>query len=147
MPYFLDGNNLIGLARRRSRPSEEDRSALLAELSERLRSNRSTVRVFFDGGPGRPITLGRLVASGDGGSADDAILRELRKAADRGQITVVTADRELSRRVRDEGGKTLTPNEFWSRLSASATPSPKESRSIDVDDWMNYFADPKNRSR
>ena len=32
MPYLLDGNNLIGIVRRTSRPSEEDRSALIADV-------------------------------------------------------------------------------------------------------------------
>ena len=31
MPYFLDGNNLIGRARRTARPTEADRAALVAE--------------------------------------------------------------------------------------------------------------------
>jgi hypothetical protein len=49
MPYFLDGNNLIGHARGRSRPSEEDRRSLIAEVAERLRQNQPTAVVFFYG--------------------------------------------------------------------------------------------------
>ena len=39
MPYLLDGNNLIGRVRRTARPTEEDRQALVAELSDRLRAS------------------------------------------------------------------------------------------------------------
>ncbi|HYK41935.1 MAG TPA: NYN domain-containing protein, partial [Thermoanaerobaculia bacterium] len=115
MPYFLDGNNLIGIERRTARPGEEDRAALLSELSARLRGNRSTVRVFFDG-EGRAATLGNLSVSGAGGSADEAILRDVERASDPRQVTVVTADRELARRCRELGAKTLAPSDFWSRF-------------------------------
>lgn len=75
------------------------------------------------------------------------MIRELGKAADPGQVTVVTADRELSRRVRDLGGKTLVPDEFWKRLGAREEAAGAESPRVDVEEWTNYFADPKNRSR
>jgi predicted RNA-binding protein with PIN domain len=147
VPYFLDGNNLIGLVRRTARPGEDDRSALIAEISERLRHTRSSVRLFFDGPAGRQTGLGRLTVTDAGGSADEAILRGIADAKDPGAITVVTADRELSRRVRDAGGRTMAPNAFWARFGASgvATSRP-EGSPVDVDEWMGYFADPKNRT-
>ena len=143
MPYFLDGNNLIGLARRKARPGDDDRQALIAELSARLRSTRATVRLFFDG-EGRGASYGSLTVSGAGGSADEAILRDLSKTSDPGQVIVVTADRELSRRVRDAGAKTMAPPDFWKRMAPSENPGGKETR-VDVDEWLDYFADPKNR--
>jgi hypothetical protein len=145
MPYFLDGNNLIGHARRTARPGEEDRSAFLAELAGRLRSTRSTVRVFFDG-EGKAASFGSLTISGAGGSADEAILRDLRKAADARQVTVVTADRDLARRARETGAKTMSPADFWKAFGAAArNDSRKPEVRVDVDEWLDYFADPKNR--
>ncbi len=147
MPYFLDGNNLIGLVRRKARPGEDDRAALVAEISERLRHTRSSVRLFFDGPSGRQTSLGRLTVTDVGGSADDAIVRELAASSDPGQITVVTADRELSRRVRDGGGRTMPPDVFWDRFGASAAGARKDGApAVDVEEWMEYFADPKNRT-
>lgn len=149
MPYFLDGNNLIGIARKTSRPGEGDRAALLAEISERLRSTRSSVRVFFDGGGGRGVTLGNLTVCDSGGSADDAIIRELTAAKVPAQVTVVTADRGLTRRVRDAGGKVMTPADFWARFgnAEGASPrTPSEGR-VNVDEWMDYFSDPNNRQK
>ena len=144
MPYFLDGNNLIGLARRTARPGEDDRAALLSEVSARLRGNRSSVRVFFDG-EGRGASLGSLTVSGAGGSADEAILREVRRSAHPHQITVVTADRDLARRSRDLGAKAMSPSEFWSRFGDTAVPEQAKPGKVDVDEWLDYFADPKNR--
>ena len=57
MPYFLDGNNLIGRARRTSRPTEEDRAALVAEIVERLRRSKASAVLFFDGAGVRNSTL------------------------------------------------------------------------------------------
>jgi predicted RNA-binding protein with PIN domain len=144
VPYFLDGNNLIGIARKTSRPGEDDRSALLSELASRLRSNRSSVRVFFDG-EGRPAAFGSLTVSGAGGSADESILRELAKTRDPRQVTVVTADRHLAQRVRDAGGKTIHPSDFWKTLAPTPEAPDRPAGKIDVDEWLDYFSDPKNR--
>jgi hypothetical protein len=145
MPYFLDGNNLIGIARRTSRPGEDDRSSLIAEIAARLRTTRASVRLFFDGGPSRAISLGNLSVSGRGGSADDAILQELTAAKDPGQITVVTADRDLARRTRDAGGKTMSPGDFWSRFGTSESGATAKGDRVDVDEWLDYFSRPENR--
>jgi len=148
VPYFLDGNNLIGLARKTNRPGEEDRAALLSEISERLRGTRSSVRVFFDGGGGRGVSLGNLTVSDGGGSADEAIIGELRASKSPVQITVVTADRGLIARVRDAGGKTMTPADFWSRFGSKPAADPKRTGDrVDVEEWLDYFADPENRRK
>jgi hypothetical protein len=76
MPYLLDGNNLIGSVLGRSRPSDDDRQALVAEIADRLRRSRATARIYFDGPAGdRPISLGSLsVKTASTGSADNAIV-------------------------------------------------------------------------
>ena len=121
MPYFLDGNNLIGSERRARTPGEEDRSALEGELAARLRGMRSSVTVFYDGPPARTRSLGSLTIRQPGGSADDAMLREIGAARDPGQITVVTADRGLARRSQDAGAKSLTPADFWERFGKASS--------------------------
>jgi hypothetical protein len=148
LPYYLDGNNLIGLARGAARPAEGDRHALIQELADRLRATRSSVRLFFDG-PGQATTsLGPLTVRQAGGSADEAILREVSAARDPGQITVVTADRELCRRSQEAGARTQTPAQFWARFGTGGTePSKPDATRVDVDEWIDYFSDPENRGR
>ena len=149
MPYLLDGNNLIGVARRTARPSEKDRSELVAELSERLRRTRARVTLFFDGPAGeRPLGLGNLSVRGTrGASADAEILREIGRSANPGELVVVTADRELARRAREAGARALLPGEFWRRFgsSAPAEPRPDSAPAVDVEEWMRYFEDERNR--
>jgi predicted RNA-binding protein with PIN domain len=148
MPYFLDGNNLIGKARGSRRPSEDDRQALVSEVSERLRRTRARAVLFFDGPGGRGTSLGSLsIREAGAGGADEAILREIGRARAPGEIIVVTEDRDLSRRVRDAGAMTLSPDEFWRRFGTGQESSRRDDAKVDVEDWMKYFEDEKNREK
>ena len=150
MPYLLDGNNLIGSVRRAARPSDADRAALVGEIAQRLRQTRARATIFFDGPAGeRPTSLGSLsVRVADGKSADDAIVREVEKAAAPGEMVVVTADRGLGGRVRDAGGKVLAPGAFFERFGQGERTGPEKREpagKVDVDEWMRYFGDERNR--
>jgi predicted RNA-binding protein with PIN domain len=145
LPYLLDGNNLIG--RERGGPaSREDRDALVREVSDRLRATQARVVVFFDGA-GDPVSLGNLsVRFAATGTADDAILREIARSARPQEITVVTEDRNLARRARDAGARTSEPRDFWKRFGAGTRTSPAPGgERVDVDDWMQWFSDERNR--
>jgi len=145
MPYFLDGNNLIGRARRTSRPTEEDRAALVAEIVERLRRSKASAVLFFDGAGVRNSTLGSLSIRGCAeSSADEAMLREVKRARAPQEIVVVTADRELSQRARDLGAKTTLPEDFWRRVGTRGAAVGSEAP-VDVEDWIRYFGDDTNR--
>jgi hypothetical protein len=152
VPYFLDANNLIGRARHTSRPTEEDAAALVREVADRLRNNRARAVLFFDGPTGRRgSSLGSLsVRYPASGSADAAILSEIGRSRAPSEIVVVTADRELARRSRDAGARSLAPDEFWSRFAGrggragdSGKAGEPESR-VDVEDWMRYFGLPES---
>ena len=146
MAYLLDGNNLIGTERGRA-ASEEDRAALVREVSDRLRRTRARVVLFFDGA-GRSLVLGALSVEFAGNvSADDAILRAVESSKRPEETTVVTADRALVRRARDAGAKALPPAQFWARFGGAARPgSPATSEPpVDVDDWVRWFEDDANR--
>ena len=146
VPYLIDGNNLIG-AERGGRASSEDQAALIREISDRLRSTRARVVLFFDGA-GNPLSLGSLsVRFAGAATADDAILRELARSTRPQEMTVVTADRDLARRTRDAGGRVTPPPEFWKRFAAQAGRPPNsggETR-VDVDDWLKWLSDDRNR--
>jgi len=142
VPYFLDGNNLIGRARATARPTDEDARALVTEIASRLRRTRATAVLFFDGpAGGRPLSLGSLtVRYPSAGSADDAIVAEITRRRTPREIVVVTGDRQLARRCRDAGARCLAPDEFWDRFGASPGPGDAETPRVDVEEWMRYFA-------
>ena len=145
MPYFLDGNNLIGRARRTARPSEEDQTALISEVADRLRRTKARAVLFFDGAGARSSSMGNLtIRPCPGGNADDAIVREIGRARAPQEIVVVTDDRELSRRSRDLGAKSLSSTEFWSRVGSSVVPAAGErEQPVDVEEWTRYFEEGK----
>ena len=146
MPYVLDGNNLIGRERRSGRASEEDRAALVRELADRLRRTRARAVVVFDGPAAPASTLGSLCVRQPGGSADEAILREVRRSASPREIVVVTADRELARRAREAGAKSVSPEAFWKSFgTAGGEASSDEPAAVDVEEWTRYFSDERNR--
>ena len=147
MPYFLDGNNLIGHGRGSSRPTEEDRSALISELAERLRKTKARIVLFFDGPQERTAVLGALsIRHAAGGTADAAILDEIERARAPQEIVLVSEDRDLRRRAKDLGAKTLTTTEFWSRVGTGEDRTERSpSGKIDVEDWTRYFSDPRNK--
>ena len=143
MPYFLDGNNLIG----KRDPSSEDRAELIREIAARLRRTRASTMLFFDGAARRRSHLGPLtIRDGFGANADDDILASIAEAPSAREITVVTSDAGLSRRARDLGAAVLAPSEFWSRFG-KATGSEKEGEKVDVGEWERYFADERNREK
>jgi len=148
VPYLLDGDNLVGTARRR-RAEGEDRDALVAEISDRLRKTRAKIVLFFDG-TGNALSLGNLAVRFAGAiSADDAILQEISRAPRPRETTVVTADRDLARRARDAGAVAVSPQDFWKRFGSVETPSargPEETR-VNVEEWLEWFSDETNRDK
>jgi len=116
------------------------------EISDRLRATQARVVLFFDGS-GDPVSLGSLSVRFAGtGTADDAILREIERSASPQEITVVTEDRDLARRGRDAGARTSAPGDFWKRFGAGTRTSPAPgSERVDVDEWMQWFSDERNR--
>jgi predicted RNA-binding protein with PIN domain len=145
--YLLDGNNLIG-AERGGTASDEDRAALIREVSDRLRRTRARVILFFDGA-GRPLSLGGLSVRFAGSlAADQAIVSEVARSKRPAETTVVTADRALARESRDAGAKTLSPVEFWARFGQGTAHAARPADSpIDVEDWVKWFEDEANRKR
>jgi len=146
VPYFLDGNNLIGRGGR-DPSADEDRGALVRELCDRLRRTRARAVLFFDGvaTPGATSFGDLAIRFSGSASADDAILREVSRAAAPAEIIVVTADRGLARRARDSGAKAMAPEEFWRRFGTARSGHAGGSSKVDVDEWMRYFGDERNR--
>ena len=149
MPYLLDGNNLIGTYLGASRPSQADRQALVQEIADRLRRTRARATIVFDGPAGERLTgLGALtVRVAEGRSADDEIVAAVERSRAPGELTVVTGDRQLASRVKDAGGKVVTPVAFFERFGASggAGVGRKGAGAVDVEEWMRYFEDERNR--
>jgi len=111
-----------------------------------------SVTVVFDGPPpaGAPAreSLGcvTVVYSGTR-TADDLIVGMIPSGSAAKQFSVVTDDRGLSARVKDQGAKVRRLAEWQGRRKQKARPSTFDSKlsSRDVADWEEFFADrPEN---
>jgi nicotinic acid mononucleotide adenylyltransferase/predicted RNA-binding protein with PIN domain len=117
---IVDGNNVIG-----SRPDGwwRDRPGaarkLIAELQERASRTGERIAVVFDGRPladaPEGVHAGVLVAyawRAGRNAADDRITDEVEADAHPASLTVVTSDRELSKRVQQLGARVSGPTAF-----------------------------------
>ncbi len=144
VPYWFDGNNLIGQSARSSSADRETRRAFLSSLAEYARLKRSRFVVYFDGDdPDRQVPpKGLFVRFSAPHSTDDAIVSRLREISAPSEIIVVTNDHGLRQRCRESGAKAIDWAEFLRTMSiaSSRRPSrqPKE-EAVDVEDWAEYF--------
>lgn len=118
--WILDGMNVIG-----SRPTGwwRDRPGamrgLVAELDEFATREGDDVTVVFDGKPfdleGDGVRV--LFASRRGANAaDDDIAALVERDEAPGELSVVTSDGDLARRVRDAGAAVVGAGDFRRRL-------------------------------
>ena len=144
MPYWFDGNNLIGQSAASARSDSRARQAFLSALSAYHRLGGGKFLVYFDGDdtkrpaspPGVAIRFSAPL------STDEAILHGLRGIRCASEVIVVTNDRELRIRCRDEGASVLTWSEFNTRMQSRRTLHSKRTdrqENVDVDDWIRYF--------
>jgi hypothetical protein len=144
MPYWFDGNNLIGRSAAAAKSDAGVRRAFLSTLSSLHRSGGGRFLVYFDGDdPDRAaMPPGVAVRYSAPYSADEAMLRRLREIRNPVEIIIVTNDRHLMTQCRNEGAKTITWQEFTERMqSRSAAHSSKsaQEKPVDVDEWIDFF--------
>jgi predicted RNA-binding protein with PIN domain len=144
MPYWFDGNNLIGQSAGSARGDSRMRRAFLSSLSSHRKSGGGRFLVYFDGDdpdrtaapPGVAIRFSAPL------SADEAIIRRLKEIRSPSDVIVVTNDRGLMNRCRSAGAMTMDWRKFISKMQSRPVPS-QEGRDlqepVDVEDWMRYF--------
>jgi predicted RNA-binding protein with PIN domain len=145
MPYWFDGNNLIGQSVADAGRDRATRRAFLEHLSRfsSLRGGRFVV--FFDGDdPDRAAPPGRLqVRYSAPLSTDDAILKRLDEGRTPSEVIVVTNDRSFASRCRERGAKSIDWKEFNSRMRTNpvgaADPAKQEEDNTTLDEWIRYF--------
>ena len=147
MPYWFDGNNIIGIPSAADRGARERRREFLAHLSTVAAARGGRFVVFFDGDdqdrliPPRGVQVRYSAPL----SADDEIVRRLEGLALPGEVIVVTNDRALASRCAAAGSRTRSWRDFDGR-TARLPPGPhrggekeKPEQRIDVDDWLGFF--------
>lgn len=141
MPILVDGSNLLHrLVGGRSRASV--RKLVL----DATRHERISVVVVFDGPP--PVgladheSLGQVTVVYSGPvSADDLIISRIPGGRAASQWTVVTDDRGLADRARQQGASTRTLKEWTARPRRTSTRPRTEPKlsSRELSEWEDFF--------
>ena len=144
MPYWFDGNNLIGLSAAAARQDRRTCRSFLELLSAYARTRRSRFTVFFDGDDSSRVMppRGIRVRYSAPMSTDDAILHHARGSAAPGEIIVVTNDHALAGRCRNGGVKTMDWRQFTAKMNSSPRnpqAPPSKDEKIDIEEWSRYF--------
>jgi len=144
MPYWLDGNNLIGQPTQKAQKDPQTRAEFLLLLSNLASSRGGRFLVFFDGeDPDRRMPpRGVQVRYSAPLSADEAILVRLRGLQTPSEVIIVSNDSELRARCQNAGAKTLTWREFTERARSGARPAHRRQareEPVRVKEWMDYF--------
>ncbi len=145
MPYWLDGNNLIGQTVAQSREDPGTRRAFLAKLGGFSESRGGCFVVYFDGDAHDRLRAPRGVQVRYSAplSTDDAILQRLGEVRLPSEVIVVTNDRTLGKSCRDAGAKSMNWQSFLSimhRKGRAKTPALKtKEEEVNVDEWARYF--------
>jgi predicted RNA-binding protein with PIN domain len=151
MPYWFDGNNLIGQSAAAAKADPMIRRAFLSTLSSYQASRGGKFLVYFDGDDPEPRKSppGVAVRYSSPLSTDEAILRHLNEIQCSSEVIVVTNDRELMARCRNAGASTISWSEFDSKMKASPIRHKREKDlqdRVDVEDWIKYFGLNKTNS-
>ena len=142
MPVIIDGNNLL-----HSLPSQEqNRDGVRRRALDTVRHGGMSLTVVFDGPPPvgspDPEHLGRLTIRYSGASsADDLILRLLPRSGRASEWVVVTDDRALRDRVREQGAQIRSLSQWRARKPKKSRRPSRESKlsSHEIEDWEAYF--------
>jgi len=144
MPYWFDGNNLIGQSAASSQAHPRIRREFLSTLNGYYKSGGGRFLVYFDGDdPGHAMPPpGVRIRYSAPVSADDAIIRRLHEIRRPGEVIVVTNDFDLQNRCRNAGSKVMSWPQFASRRQSrklQPTGGQDLEEPVDVEDWMDYF--------
>ena len=146
MPYWFDGNNLIGLSAAAAKADAGARKAFLSTLSSLHRSGGGKFLVYFDGDdPDRArMPPGVAVRYSAPLSTDDAMVRRLREIQHPAEVIVVTNDRAADGADAEQGRQGDGPGRnSWRRCSPRAAPATRgrarQEKPVDVDEWIEFF--------
>jgi hypothetical protein len=144
MPYWFDGNNLIGQPTRKAQQDPQTRIEFLSLLSNLASSRGRRFLVFFDGDdPDRRMPpRGVQIRFSAPLSADEAILRRLREMQTPSEVIIVSNDSELRSRCQNAGAKIATWGEFTERAKPRTKTGNRRlvgEEPVKVNEWMDYF--------
>jgi predicted RNA-binding protein with PIN domain len=153
MKWLIDGHNLIGRMPDLRLDDPNDEEKLLGYLRRYRARTGHILTVVFDAGQGyhSPKTQKRggitVQFVSPGQTADQALIRRIRKVKNPQAVIVVTSDRAVEQVARQAGLRVTSSQEFAQQLLPLDSPleSDEEKRaniklsSDEVDEWLALF--------
>lgn len=152
MPYLIDGHNIIARMPDISLLDPHDEAKLVQRLRGFCARSGKAMTVIFDNGlPGGESRMSsRLVkvifASGRRMTADEMIVRRIRKERDPNKWIIVTSDREVRAVAEAYRMKTIPAHEFIQMLRSPKKAAMERGENphltlskAEVDEWMRIF--------
>ena len=151
MNYLIDGYNVIGVSRQMSLADKDKEEQFVALLSAFFSSNKDTCTVVFDG---KSLETGwqsnyyqvgiDVVFTDSAESADDYIVRYVKKCINKSSLKIVTSDKQICLDVKPYKVKTLSSTDFLVKLYqakqlCAEDDSGQVSGHTDVDYWLEKF--------
>lgn len=140
MPYWFDGNNLVGQPAAQLRLDRRTKREFLEFLSSLTTGRSGRFTVFFDGDdPDRALPpRGVRVRYSAPLSTDEAMVRGIEETRTPSEFIVVTNDQSLAGRCRSAGARTMDWREFTVRTRRRDRMR-KEEKSVDIRDWARFL--------
>lgn len=160
MILVIDGHNLIPKIPGLRLNDPDDEPKLIEFVQQYCRLKRTSAELFFDGAlPGfsskSKAGLVHVHYIRKGNAADESIIDFLgQKGKLAHNYTVVSSDHHVQNQSRSLGAVVLASEQFARDLVNALSQSEKSSSgderpisSAEVDAWLAFFADPKNRKK
>ena len=153
MHWLIDGHNLIGQMPNLRLDDPDDEEKLLGHLRRYRARTGHTLTVVFDAGqayhPAKSQKRGGITVQfvSPGQTADQILIRRIRKVKNLQAVIVVTSDRTVQQAARQAGLRVVTSPEFGQQLLQSSSPTAADEEERDnvrlspdeVDEWLAIF--------
>ena len=153
MHWLIDGHNLIGHMPNLQLSDPPDKQKLVEQLRRFRAKTGHRLTVIFDSGGG--FRLGQtkkqggiaVQFAGTGKTADQLLVRRLRRLKNPQATTVVTSDRAVQQAAQRAGVRVLESGPFARKLTASPPSSVSDQGAEadvrlspeEVDEWLSLF--------
>jgi len=150
VPILIDGHNLIGHMPSLSLQDPDDEAKLIALLKSYHARTGKAVTVIFDPGGGHVLPTHRMeggvevIFARQGRSADDLILKRVRRSHDPRRWLVVTSDLRLAQLAEKAGARVQGADVFALRLEPPPEEEPEPWKDAplspaEVESWLALF--------
>ena len=143
MPYWFDGNNLIGkipsIKKIQKSNKQASREKLAFLIGRYFSSGKNTVTLHFDGHPNEPIKVSRVKIKYSGSkTADEKIKLEIERSKNPKNIIVVTSDGNVAEFAKVCSCEVIKSEDFRKKLHSQNPADEEKSRIEEINNQEEF---------